>query len=129
MLDDFTSLIRDFYAGIGVTLDSLELVEEDAQKNIYRLILRTPDSHIVIGQRGKNLDATAHIFSRMLERLSGGRARLHMEVNDYTLSRDERLYRLIEKKLALALETQRDVFVERLSSYERKKAHDYISEK
>jgi spoIIIJ-associated protein len=129
MLDTLAELARRFYEGLGATVESIALSPEDEEKRIYCLSLRSPDSNLLIGQRGKNLEASAHLLSRMMERSLGASVRLHIEINDYVHSRDERLFRFVDRKIEYVLSRRQDATIENLSAYERKKVHDYIAEK
>ncbi|HRI36245.1 MAG TPA: hypothetical protein PK765_04165 [bacterium] len=129
MLDKLSDIARCFYGGLGVVVEDISLFPEDEDRRIYRLSLRTPDSNLLIGQRGKNLEASAHLLGRMMEREIGASVRLHIEINDYVHSRDERLFRFVDKKIDEVIARGHDSAIENLSPYERKKVHDYIASK
>ena len=44
-------------------------------------------------------------------------------------AKDERLFRFLESKIAFVMSTGKSVKIPNLSAFERKKAHNYISEK
>jgi predicted RNA-binding protein Jag len=52
-----------------------------------------------------------------------------MEVNDYVKSKDERLFRFLDNKIDFVMSSGKTLRIPELTSYERKKAHGYISDK
>jgi|GEM_PF-1101450 len=78
---------------------------------------------------GKNLPAFQHLLSRMIEHDQKKFVRVHLEVNDYMKSKDERLFRFLDSKIEFILATGKSTTVKNLNSFERKKAHDYIASK
>lgn len=116
-----------FFEKFWISYDEIQ-VEED-QKDIYRIILKTSDSHLIIGPHGKNLDHFTHILKLIISRKLWWFIHLHLEVNDYLQEKDARLYRFIESKVELVSKTWKEIILPQLSSYERKKVHSYIAEK
>jgi len=53
---------------------------------------------------------------------------LHLEVNDYLKSKEERLFSFIESKIAIVEKSGKDLVLPFLTAYERKKVHSYVSE-
>ncbi len=119
-------IIEKFFRGLGIELTSVTLSEEG---NDVSIRIETPDSPLIIGMHGKNLEVFQHLLSRMIEKQIGHFIHLHLEVNDYMKSKDERLYRFLDSKIAFALESGKVLHIGNLNSYERKKAHNYIAEK
>jgi len=65
----------------------------------------------------------------MGEKLTKERCTIHLEVNDYMKHKDERLYRYLDGKIAEVQASGLPIVLDQLTSYERKKAHDYIQSK
>jgi predicted RNA-binding protein Jag len=78
---------------------------------------------------GKHIETIQHILSRILEKQVGNFVHIHLEVNDYMKQKDERLYQFLDSKIALVMSTGTPVQMPTLTSYDRKKAHGYISDK
>ncbi len=78
---------------------------------------------------GKNIESFQHLLGRMLEKSLEKHVHLHLEVNDYMKAKDERLFRFLDTKIAFVTGTGKISRIPNLTSYERKKAHSYISEK
>ncbi len=124
---ELSELCVSFFEKFWINYDEVQ-VQEDTT-DIYRVILKTSDSHLIIGPHGKNLDHFTHIlkliFSKKLWRFS----HLHLEVNDYLQEKDARLFRFIESKIDFVQKTWKECILPQLTAYERKKVHSYISEK
>ncbi len=54
---------------------------------------------------------------------------VHLEVNDYIKSKEEKMFRFLDSKIAFIMSTGKSTQIQNLNSYDRKKAHNYISEK
>lgn len=119
-------LIEKFFRGLGIEVSSVTV--EEAGEDIH-VRLETTDSPLIIGMHGKNLEVFQHLLGRMVEKLQGKFVHLHLEVNDYMKSKDERLFRFLDTKIQFAMESGKSIRIPNLTSYERKKAHNYISEK
>jgi spoIIIJ-associated protein len=118
----------EFFTNLGIEIESFSVKEEDG-KNIYRAILQTPDSKVLIGIHGKTLEALAHILGRMAEKKFEKKILIHLEVNDYLQAKEERLHQYIEKKISESQEKNEHTPLPSLTSYERKLVHAYIQEK
>ena len=126
MQDTIQSLVTEFWQWLGITLEKVETIVSGEDVNIY---IQTPDSALIIGMHGKSLESFNHILSRMIEKVTGSFVHVHLEVNDYIKSKDERLFRFLETKIAFVTTTGKSVRIPELNSYDRKKAHNYIAEK
>lgn len=126
MQEHIHTLVRDFFTGLGITIQNLEIQVDGDDINIR---VETPDSSLIIGMHGKSIDSFQHLLSRMLEKKVEKFVHVHLEVNDYMKQKDERLFRFLESKIAFATSTGKSIRIPNLTAYERKKAHSYISEK
>lgn len=124
---DLQDVCSNFFNHFWISYESIEIIEE--QSEIYRIILKTPDSHLIIWPHGKNLDHFTHILKLILSKKLGKYIHLHLEINDYLQEKDARLYRFIENKIDILLKSWKEVILPQFSSYERKKVHSYVSEK
>jgi predicted RNA-binding protein Jag len=126
MHDTIATLVEQFWIWLGITLEKTEtrITGEDIDIRI-----ETPDSALVIGMHGKSLESFTHILSRMIDRVTWSFVHVHLEVNDYVKSKEEKMYRFLDSKIALVMSTGRPAQIANLSSYDRKKVHSYISDK
>lgn len=120
------ALVTKFFEWLGITIISItiDILEKDVNIRI-----ETPDSPLLIGMHGANLDSFQHLLSRMIEKQVKKFIHVHLEVNDYMKSKDERLFRFLESKIAFVTSTGKSSKIPNLNPYERKKAHSYIAER
>lgn len=128
-LTTITGIAERFFTLMGIEIESIQAEVEDEKRRIYRIVLKTPDSKLLIGVHGATLESLTHLISRLIEKSVGRSVLIHLEVNDYLQAKDERLYRYIESKIEYVVRTGEEVVLESLSGYERKKVHNYVSEK
>lgn len=121
-----TEKISSFFQNLGISLESVDVRENGEDLDIS---VKTPDSSLLIGMHGKNLEAFTHILGRIAEKQDGKYYHVHLEVNDYMKAKDERFFSFLESKISFAMSSGKSVRIPNLSSFERKKAHNYISEK
>lgn len=126
MQDTIQSLVTDFWTWLGISLEKVETIVTGEDVNIH---IQTPDSALIIGMHGKSLESFNHILGRMIEKVTGTFVHVHLEVNDYMKAKDERLFRFLDGKIAFVMSTGKPLRIPNLNSYDRKKAHNYISEK
>ena len=129
MQDKITALCTKFFSWLKIDITNLTVKCEDEERNIYFIHLETPDSKLIIWIHWQSLESIKHRLSRMIESQLDTSATIHLEVNDYLKSKDEKLYRYIDWRIDFVLRSQKEVSLPNFSSYERKKIHNYISEK
>jgi len=114
---------------MGVALEDVIVECQDEKKAIYLVHVKTPDSKILIGIHGQTLEMTKHLLTRILEKTLDTSLLIHLEVNDYLQAKDEKFYRYLESRIAYAMRSGEEISLPNLTSYDRKKAHGYISDK
>lgn len=122
-------ICQDFFNLMKIQVDSISVKCEDEERNIYFIALETPDSKLVIWTHWQTLESIKHLLSRMLETVIWSSVVIHVEVNDYLKSKDDRIYKYIDSRIDYVIKTQKEIALPNYSSYERKKIHNYISEK
>lgn len=118
--------VTEFFTKLGITTTKIAVTVLWEDINIQ---IETPDSALLIGMHGKNIETFQHLLSRMIERKTDKFIHVHLEVNDYMKLKDEKLFRFLDSKIAIIREIWNPIRMPSLSSYERKKAHGYIAEK
>ena len=118
--------VTEFFTKLGIQLDHLSIHQIQEDINIE---IKTPDSALLIGMHGKNIEVFQHLLSRMIERQLHQFVHVHLEVNDYVKQKEEKLFRFLDSKISLIMSHGKPVHIPSLSSYDRKKAHNYIAEK
>jgi predicted RNA-binding protein Jag len=129
MFEKVKSLSESFFRLMGVAIDELIITEENGEKSIFNITLKTPDSKLLIGIHGQTLEVIKQLLCRMIERSLATQITLHLEINDYIKSREEKLFRYIDSRIDYAVEQQREIILPTMTSYERKKAHSHIAER
>lgn len=117
---------QDFFNKLWVEYTDLKITEES--EKIFRVVLQTPDSHILIGPHGKNLETLTYLLKLIASRQHGSHITLHLEVNDYLQKKDEKLLIFIQNKIDFVQQSGKEITLPFLSSYERKKVHSYVHE-
>ncbi|MDD2916904.1 MAG: hypothetical protein PHH70_03630 [Candidatus Gracilibacteria bacterium] len=123
------SISRNFFTLMGISLEDIVVACQDKKKGIYLIQVKTPDSKILIGIHGQTLDMTKHLLTRILEKTLNESLLVHLEVNDYLQAKDEKFFRYLESRISYAMRSGEEIILPNLSSYDRKKAHGYISDK
>jgi predicted RNA-binding protein Jag len=114
---------------MAVEITKLTVKCEDEERNIFFIHLETTDSKILIWTHGQTLESTKHLLSRMIENSIESWITIHLEINDYLKSKDDKLFRYVDSKIDYVVKSQKEIVLPNFSSYERKKIHNYISEK
>ena len=129
MQEQILSIARKFFTLMGLDIEDVIVECQDEKKGIYLIQIKTPDSKILIGVHGQTLEVTKHLLARILEKTLDTSLLIHLEVNDYLQSKDEKFYRYLDSRVEYAIRSGNEISIPNLSSYDRKKAHGYISEK
>lgn len=119
-------LVTEFWRWLGIEITTLSVVSSGDDIDIR---IKTPDSALVIGIHGKNIELFQHLIGRLVERKLSKFVHIHLEVNDYIKMRDAKLYGFIDSKITLVQSSGVPIRMASLTPYERKKAHNYIAEK
>ncbi len=128
-------LIEDILSSMGVRYDIVEETEDPlTQKKLY--IIRSPESGLLIGDRGETFQALSHLIRRIaskgLEETSlngavGQVADFAIDVNDYRASMIDRLKIKAGILANRARDMKTDVEMDPMSSYERLIIHGALS--
>ena len=127
MLATVENLVNDFFEKLEVPYEELKITNE--QWNIYSIKIKTEQSWAMIGPHGRNIESIERILKLIISKNLDEKIKLHLEVNDYMYSKDEKLFRFIDSKITLIKNWKNDdIRLPFLNAYERKKAHSYIAE-
>lgn len=127
MLEEVQKLTLVFFEKLWANFSDLEVTQE--AQNIYKVSLKSEDSHLLIGPHGKNLDILTHLLKLLVAKLSKEYIGVHLEVNDYLEKKDEKLLRFIDGKVDYVKTSGKEVVLPFFTAYERKKVHSYVTEK
>jgi spoIIIJ-associated protein len=90
--------------------------------NIY-----TPDSRLLIGQRGANLAALQTLVHSVAYRKFSGIERFSIDIDDYRKQREYRLREIAKRASEQVKKSGRPVRLEAMNPYERRIVHAYLS--
>ncbi len=127
MLESFQTLSQDFFEKLWADFSDLQVTEE--AQNIYRISLKSDDSHLLIGPHGKNLETLTHLLKLLIAKKSEGHVNIHLEINDYLEQKDKKLLLFIQSKIDYVKSSGKEIVLPFFTAYERKKVHSYVSEK
>ncbi len=126
MEDKIKNLAEKFFSKLLVNVKSIDVVNE--LDNIYCVKVESDDSSILIWPKWKNLEDLKHILKLLLSKNLEESLIIHLEVNDYLKSKEDKLLKFIQSKIEFVSKTWRDLKLPFLSAYERKKVHSYVSD-
>lgn len=90
--------------------------------NIY-----TPDSRLLIGQRGANLAALQTLVHSVSYRKFPGIERFSIDIDDYRKQREYRLREIAKRASEQVKKSGKPVRLEAMNPYERRIVHAYLS--
>jgi len=117
--------IKTFFEKLQINIENLDIVVEEGY--IFNVKIKTDDSWIVIWPHWKNIDYIQNILRLIISKSLDKKASLHLEVNDYMKTKDERLFDFIKSKINYAEKIEKDIVLPFLNSYERKKVHSFVA--
>lgn len=119
-------LIEDILNNMGVRYDIVEETEEPiTQKKLF--IIKSPESGLLIGDRGETFQALSHLIRRIASKGLEEMADFSIDVNDYRASMVERLKVKAGILANRARDMKTNVEMEPMSSYERLIIHGTLS--
>lgn len=125
--NDIKALVWDFFNKLNIKIDSLEVINVE-ESNIFNIKIETAESGLLIWPNWKNLNIIENLLKLMSSKKVWEKIKLHIEINDYVKSKDDRLFDFIKSKIRLLEKTGKDIELPFYSSYERKKIHWFVSE-
>lgn len=119
------ALVKQLFEKMNIKIDSIDIISN--QNNTFNIKLKTEESWILIWPQWKNLDSIQNILKLMSSKITWEKIKIRLEVNDYSKSKDDRLFEFIDKEIIFLEKTWTTIKLPFYSSYERKKIHWYIS--
>lgn len=126
MIDIVKKVTENFFEKLWIEISELEITNES--KNIYKIKLKSEDSNLLIWTHWQNLEAIWRILKLLIVKKSQEKVIIHIEVNDYLSSKDERLFDLVRSKLEYLNKYWKEIIMPILTPYERKKVHSFVIE-
>lgn len=120
--DNIKSNIEYFFKLLWVWYTNLDISIESWVINIK---IQTEESSLLIGYSWNNLESIRLVLKNILWNSIWENISLHIEVNDYITSKENKLFFLVDNKIR-KLDFENEIILPFLNSYERKKVHSYI---
>ena len=119
-------LIENILNSMTVRYDIVEETEDPiTQKKLF--VIKSPESGLLIGDRGETFQALSHLIRRIASKGLEEAADFSIDVNDYRSSMIERLKMKAEILANRARDMKIDVEMDPMSSYERLIIHGALS--
>jgi spoIIIJ-associated protein len=126
MLEEIQKLTLTFFEKLWTDFSDLDIIEE--AEHIYRISLKSDDSHLLIGPHGKNLEILTHLLKLLIAKKSQEHINIHVEVNDYLKQKDAKLLSFIQAKIDIVKSSGKEIILPFFTAYERKKVHSFVTE-
>ena len=122
------TMIEGLLAQLGVKLDSVE-IKNDGLSGTTVFVIKTPDSGLLIGERGETFQALSHLIKRMASKgVDESTVRFAIDVNDYQSGMVEKLKLQAIMLANRARDLKSDVEMEPMTSYERLVVHGALTD-
>lgn len=92
------------------------------------LKIHSPDSAILIGKKGKNLDALQLLANVYADHLGNREMRIILDTENYRLRREESLVRMAYSVADKVQQTKRSVLLEPMNPFERRLIHTTLND-
>lgn len=126
--EHITTTIRTLLGHLAVTVTDVS-VENDERTKSLRFEVRTPDSAILIGERGDRLLALNHLVKRIVEReLKDENVQFLVDINSYQKKRIDDIRAKAHMLAERARYFKSSVEMDPMSSYERMIVHAEFTE-
>jgi spoIIIJ-associated protein len=123
-IDQISEIVKSIISALGIESQ----VEAEIAVNGVVFNISSPDSNLLIGQKGNNLSALQLIVQNIISKQFGEIGRIILDVDDYRKKREWYLRETAKKALEHAHRTHRPVMLEPMPPYERRIIHAYLSE-
>jgi spoIIIJ-associated protein len=125
---DFEETILDFATGL---LEKMgfpgEVAISDRQEGKLHLAITSPHSRIIIGKKGKNLDAIQLLVNVIAGKMQQD-VRIIIDTENYRLRREETIIRMARKIAQQVRKTKGSKLLEPMNPFERRLIHTTLNE-
>jgi spoIIIJ-associated protein len=126
--DIAADFIEDILERMGIRA-TVEIADEDGGSTYVEIWGEEDEDAIgaLIGRRGSTLDGLQELVRSVVQRHTGERCTVLVDVEDYRKRRRDQVLRRADEAVARVRRTGKPVAMEPMSSYERKLVHDAIA--
>jgi spoIIIJ-associated protein len=111
---------------VGKIIDNFE-IEIKEEGEVYHVDVKTDEAATIIGRFGETIRSLQKILEVILYKKFNQPIQILFNINDYRERQKEKLEELARKMVDRTLTTGEPSYLEKLSSFERKIVHEYIS--
>lgn len=117
------SILRELLSNMGLSAE----IETEVSEETLVFNLRTPDSGILIGSHGGNLEALQYLTRVLAHKQLPVNLHFVVDVEGYKKSREEFLRELARQAAARVRDTRETLLLKPMAAYERRVVHAEIS--
>jgi spoIIIJ-associated protein len=127
--NDFEHAILDFINNVTKKM-GYPANSTIAERNEKKLVVRINSNHsgILIGKKGKNLDALQVLANVIANKINGNEIKVILDSENYRLKREEALIRMAKKVGEQVTNTKTSRLLEPMNPFERRLIHTTLSE-
>jgi spoIIIJ-associated protein len=104
-------------------------IEINEQDEVFNIVIKAEEeAPVIIGRHGETIKAIQKLLEVILYKKFNESVEILVNVNDYREKQKEKIYQIVEKYVAKTKDTNESSYIKGFSSYERKLAHEYITE-
>jgi spoIIIJ-associated protein len=127
--DDFETKLVEFLIGMVTKMGyegTAEFILREEKKLVIKL--NSPNSNILIGRKGKNLDALQMLLNVYADRLERGEMRIILDAENYRIRHEEALVRLAYATADKIRSRGGSVLLEPMNPFERRIIHTALND-
>ena len=124
---DVIKEIKDYLIRILKKMGYNVNIEVKNKEEVPKYIIFSDNDALLIGKNGKNLKALSTIVSQYLNTELGQSYKFVLDVNEYKEKREQSLERLAKKIAREVAQTQVEVKLDSMNSYERRLIHNALT--
>lgn len=122
-IDLTKSLLENIFDHMNIDPDYDVVHEDDAVK----VFITGNDLSFLIGYRGESINALQSLLGMMLYNKLGDRVNLLVDINDYRLSRQEKIEEITKNYIDRVRFSQQEVEMPFMNPFERRQVHLFVS--
>jgi len=117
--------VRDLLEKMNIEA-KIYLIEEDDEKVVIEI--ETPDSALIIGSQGKNLEALQTIVNSVMNKDSNKWIKIIIDIGNYRVRREKMLEKKAIEIANQVKKTKKPILLEPMNSFERRIIHMALKE-
>ena len=118
---EIVSLIKEFLFNMDLDVLDIKILEYD--ESILTLNIKTDKDSLLIGKRGKTLDAVQYLTNVIYNKKKEKRIKIILDVENYRKKRVLALEKLARNLALKVRKTRKETILEQMNPYERKIIH------